>query len=230
MKKEAGKAALADMLSRHDLTPLRAVVIRVDKGSRTVLLDIGGLGIKGVCRMIDWSDSPMTEVMMDTIKPGLEVMVKVTGRTSRIVKKDGQLDKVNTGAYKCVRRSYSDPYEGLSANFPVGTSVIAKLVKMEGNMCFMQIDGFDKLHILCFKPWLRDEGHENTSGVNKVIVGHVYTVEVTVCDEKKRKFRGRIVREHPTRTDKGLENFMEYKEKVTGGAIVASASSKEEGR
>ena len=45
-----------------------------------------------------------------------------------------------------------------------------------------------------------------------------------------RKFRGRIVREHPTRTDKGLENFMEYKEKVTGGAIVASASSKEEGR
>ena len=228
MKKEAGKAALADMLSRHDLTPLRAVVIRVDKGSRTVLLDIGGLGIKGVCRMIDWSDSPMTEVMMDTIKPGLEVMVKVTGRTSRIVKKDGQLDKVNTGAYKCVRRSYSDPYEGLSANFPVGTSVIAKLVKMEGNMCFMQIDGFDRLHILCFKPWLRDEGHENTSGVNKVIVGHVYTVEVTVCDEKMRKFRGRIVREHPTRTDKDLEGFMKYKEKVTEGAITASASSKED--
>ena len=91
----------------------------------------------------------------------------------------------------------------------------------------MQIDGFDRLHIMCYKPWLKDEGHENTSGVNKVIAGHVYSVMVTACDEEKRKFRGKILREHPVLTDKKLEGFKAYKEKVTEGEVVASASSKE---
>lgn len=228
LKKEAGKEALATMINNHDLTPVRAVIIRLDKGSRNVLLDIGGLGIKGTCRLADWTDAPMTEVMMDAIKPGSEVMVKVVGRGKSIVKRDGQMDKISSGAYKCVRRSYEDPFKDLSKTYPVGTVAVAKLVKIQGNMCFMQINGFDRVHIMCFNPWERDKGHENETGITKMIVGHVYSVKVTDCDEVRRRFRGKVLREHPTLTDKKLESFIEYKEQETGGIIKASASAKDD--
>lgn len=227
-RKNVAKEALAEMIKNRDLTPLPASVIRADKGSRTILLDIGGLGIKGICRLSDWTnyvEPSSAEIIMDDIKPGMRVNVKVIGKLPRKLKTDGTVDTIATGAYKCVRKDYTDPYIGLDSTYPKGTVVIGKVVKVLKDKCFVQISGFDKVHLMCFHPWLKDNHHSADSKVNKIMVGHVYSVRVDKCVPEQKIFRGTILKEHEVLTDEKFAGFAEYKERSTNGEVMASAKA-----
>lgn len=202
-RRQQAKEALALMIKNKDYTKIPAKVIRVDILAQQILLDIGGYGIKGICRFSDWTNSILHDTLVDLIKPDMIVQVSVIDKIYKKTNKEGDIDKIATGAYRCVRKKMVDPFDNIEKLYPVGTSVFAKAVKCEKSHCFMQIDGYDDVQLLCFYPWLRDKEYKNNS-VERIEVGHVYSVLISQCDGKKKRFRGRILKEIDTLTDTAL--------------------------
>lgn len=199
-RRQQAKETLALMIKNKDYTKIPAKVIRVDIPAQQILLDIGGYGIKGICRFSDWTNSVLHDTLVDLIKPDMIVQVSVVDKIYKKTNKEGDIDKIATGAYRCIRKKMVDPFDTIEQLYPAGTSVLAKAVKCEKSHCFMQIDGYDDVQLLCFYPWLRDKEYKNNS-IERIEVGHVYSVIISQCDAKKKRFRGRILKEIDTLTD-----------------------------
>lgn len=205
MRRDKAKETFAYMIDHHDNTKVPALIARIDYTSQQILLNLCGYGIKGICSFKDWSNAPLSDAQIDSIKVGMKVDVRVSARIKKKLKNDGTINRVNTGAYRCVRKDDADPFKDLERKFPVGTVVLAKAVRCMKNFCFMQIDGFDQVQVMCFYQDLRDGGHENSAEitVEKVYVGHVYSIIINQCDSTRRRFRGRILNEITSVVEEG---------------------------
>lgn len=224
-RKHEARELLNKMIKEHDRTRIPARVIKVHKNSGHILLDIGGCGIKGVCETKDWSTGYVDEVMVDAIRPGSICSVSVEGWY-----RNGNNSPIGQGAIQCSRK-VGNPYAGLTEKYPVGTTVAARVTvcyPKEG-YAFLAINGFDDVQLFCFLPWLRNNGWKNKSNVNKIISGCLYSVVISSVDEKKQRFRGRILGLINDNVDEEIRKMAtSLEDNIHGAASCAENSDKEE--
>ena len=180
---EAAIKELTRMAKTHDYTRVPARVIIVNKTSKCIVLDLCGYGIKGVCRADEWSAGVVNDMMLSSIKPGTIVSVSIKSAP-----------KKPNGAFRCSRIS-ENAYAGLEELYPKGSIVDARLVDKKENYGWFCIDNFDAVQLFCYFPWLRDEKWKNAQSIREMVEGRKYRIIITDVDEKKAKFRGRIIGE-----------------------------------
>lgn len=220
----AARKVLNTMIEQHDLTMVPAKVVMVNIMKKYILLDICGYGIKGWCAADNWSNSYVNDIVLAEIKTGDVVDVCVIGKPQTT-------NRIDSGAYKCTR-IVKNPYAGLEKRFPKGTILNARLIECYKNkgFCFLKVNGFDRVNILCYFPWLRDKKWKDNFQINELVSGREYRVLVIDVNEKKRRFRGRIVGTVNSQIDEQMLKRAERKSTCTEGceAIVALEEQKTE--
>ena len=158
-------------------TKARIDFIRENKaGNHFLQLNIGGVGLKGNLFKDDWSTCYTSDIR-SFAKVGDVIDIEVT---DVLAPKNYSIGNDITPStkkviFRCSRKntiSYN-PWEGIEAKYPVGTTVTITCVHKDASKFFAKVDGLDELNALCVYPdnenfYIR-EGGRYQAFVKKVI-------------------------------------------------------------
>ena len=170
------------MLREKQNVLLKGKVIDVNSETKRVIVDIGGIGIRGYIPIGLWSRETIHNIQLHA-QPGDIIPITVISR--------GHVGGYD--AYRCSRKAAVDDsvWDNIEERYPKGSIVKFQCTDISmGHHFFARIEGLDDVELFCNKPPRPEDRNGNPLDI---VVGAWYQGTIVQVDATKKILRAHVL-------------------------------------